>query len=165
LAHTDPPHAGPHAPTDQALVEAMNSGDEAAFARLYSRHRDWVVRLAYRFTRDEQDALDVLQEVFAYFLRKFPGFQLTANLTTFFYPVVKNLSLALLRKKRRAQGGEALIDQLPLPAAPETASRAELATVMAALPAIQREVVLMRFVDAMTLEEIAQALEIPLGTV
>ena len=66
MVHTDPPHPEPHAAsTDRTLVEAMNAGDEAAFAQLYSRHRDWVVRLAYRFTRNEQDALDVLQEVFA----------------------------------------------------------------------------------------------------
>ena len=39
-----------------------------------------------------------MQETFLYFLRKFPGFQLTANLKTFFYPAVKNLSIAARRK-------------------------------------------------------------------
>ena len=71
--------------TDQQLVEAINGGDSTAFEILYYRHRDWTMRLALRFTGHHDDALDVLQEAFAYFARKFPGFILTASLTTFLY--------------------------------------------------------------------------------
>jgi len=54
---------------------------------------DWACILAYRFTGDNDLALDVLQETFLYFLKKFPGFVLTAALNDFLYPVVKNLSI------------------------------------------------------------------------
>src|SRR5581483_4974459 len=97
----------------------------------------------------------------------FPGFVLTARLTTFLYPAVKNLAIAHRRKRHRSTR-HALPDDLPPPssAAPDpNTARAELAIVLSTLPAPQREVLLMRFVDDMTLSEIASALAIPEGTV
>src|SRR2546421_6220835 len=93
----------------------MNAGDANAFASLYLRYRDRVARLAYRFTRHHDDALDVTQETFAYLLRKFPGVVLTANLMTFFYPAVKNLSLTARKKRQRASGGEENLADLLAP--------------------------------------------------
>lgn len=154
-------------PTDQQLVEALNGGDARAFDALYHRYRDWVVRLAVRFTGHEDDALDVLQETFSYVFRKFPGFRLTSSMTTFLYPVVKNLSIAARRKRTRMGSTDA--GETPEPIAPiahdPDGGRAELAEVMAALPDGQREVLLMRFVDGMSLAEIGTALGIPEGTV
>lgn len=157
------PHDDPRC--DAELIASANHGDEAAFASLYFRHRDWVVRLARRFTGSDDDALDVLQETFAYLFRKFPGFHLTASMTTFLYPVVKNLSLAIRRKRGRVVSDGALLDDCPAPDVATDDSRQELAAVMAALMATHREVMLMRFVDGMSLEEIAETLVIPLGTV
>ena len=152
--------------SDEALVEAANRGDHAAFEALYWRYRDWVVRLAMRFTADPNDALDVLQETFAYLLRKLPDLHLTARMTTFLYPVVRNLSIALLRKKRRYVSDDELLRQRAAqPPHDIEASRADLATALAFLPETHLEVLLARFVDGLTLQEIADALEIPLGTV
>lgn len=155
----------PDSRTDQALVDGINAGDESAFEALYQRYRDWVVRLAYRFTGREADALDVLQETFSYLLRKAGNLQLSGAMTTFLYPAVKNLSLSMRRKCSRA-GEEAFLNDVPAqPAMQEGDCRAELAAVMARLSDVHREVVLMRFVDDMSLEEIAQALQVPVGTV
>ena len=55
----------------------------------------------------------MLQETFAYVLRKFPGFQLTASMTTFLYPVVKHLALAARRKRVRMAGEEAVLNAAP----------------------------------------------------
>ena len=153
--------------TDEALVAAANAGDAAAFEALYHRYRDWVVRLAFRVTGNREDALDVLQETFVYLLNKFPGFRLTATMTTFLYPVVKNTSLAVLRKKRKQADAPDAILEMPTAARPDSEqdARSELAIVLAALPEGQREVLLMRFVDGMTINEIATALAIPPGTV
>jgi len=139
-------------------------GDVEAFEALYRRHRDWVYRLAWRFTGNEPDALDVLQETFAYLLRKLPSLHLTAAMTTFLYPVVKHLSLNVRRRRAPSQGDDELLAALPAPSSEET-SRSELALALATLPSEQREVVLMRFVDDMSLEEIAQALKTPLNTI
>lgn len=158
----------PDARSDADLVRALNAGDASAFDALYYRYRDWVVRLAQRFTGNADDALDVLQETFSYLFRKFPGFVLSASMTSFLYPVVKNLSIAARRKRtRQAQ----LPDDAtrPDPAAPVSIDyrrqRQELAAVLGGLPEAQREVLLMRFVDGMSMTEIAEALGVPEGTV
>src|SRR6266516_1184353 len=103
--------------SDLQLIAAINAGDAAAFEALYFRHRDWVVNLACRFAGSEDLALDVMQETFLYFLRKFPGFRLTANLKTFFYPAVKNLSIAARRKAERYQATEAELERIEQTAA------------------------------------------------
>src|SRR5688572_18971727 len=155
-----------NSPSDQDLIDALNRGDVRAFDALYHRYRDWVVRLAHRFTGHGDDALDVLQETFAYVFRKFPGFRLTASMTTFLYPVVRNLSIAARKKRTRLvlgddAGGDAVARATTDPAA----ERAELRVVLEGLPKAQREVLLMRFVDGMSLAEIGEALGIPEGTV
>jgi len=154
-------------PSDVALVAAINGGDAAAFEVLYFRHRDWVAGLACRFTGDSDAALDVMQETFLYLLRKFPGFRLTANLKTFLYPAVRNLSISARRKTARYQATPAELEQLehaPAPAAPG-AEAGDLQVVLTALPEEQREVLLLRFVDGLSLAEIAATMDIPLGTV
>lgn len=149
--------------TDLDLIRAINDGDESAFAALYLRYRDRVASLAFRFTQHHDDALDVMQETFTYFLRKFPGFVLTSSLMTFFYPAVKNLSLATRRKRLRATGREERIDELLAP--PASAEPSELAQALSSLGDAHREVILLRFVDGLSLEEIAGALDVRLGTV
>lgn len=161
----NPPPRREDARPDETLVAALNGGDTSAFDALYFRYRDWVLRLAHRFTGNAEDALDVLQETFAYLFGKFPGFVLTARLTTFLYPVVKNLSIAARRKRQRHVSDQQMPD--PPAAVPGNAeqSRAELESALSALPEAQREVLLMRFIDDMSLLEIAEALGIPEGTV
>lgn len=152
--------------SDQEIIELVNKGDPDAFVALYRRYRDWVYRLAWRFTGNQQDALDVLQETFTYLLGKFPGFSLTASMTTFLYPVVRHISLTIRSKSRRFTTEEEILSEIAAPVSKETqSSRSELAAVLIVLPDEQREVLLMRFVDDMTLQDIATALNIPVGTV
>jgi len=152
--------------SDLDLVSALNAGDASAFEALYFRYRDWVVRLAVRFCGNDADALDVLQETFSYLLRKFPGFTLAASMTTFLYPVVKHLALAARKKTMRLVADDvALATEPERPSADPADSRPELGEVLAALPDTHREVLLMRFVDGLSLNEIGTALDIPLGTV
>ena len=153
--------------SDAQLIAALNAGDASAFEAIHYRYRDRVLRLAYRFTGNDADAQDVLQETFTYFFRKFPGFRLTASMTTFLYPVVKNLSIAARRKRTRMTSTDAV--EMPEPAANDSTDprqqRSELEAVLAGLPETHREVLLMRFVDGMSLQEIAAGLAIPEGTV
>ena len=153
-------------PSDKQLIESANKGNPDAFETLYYRYRDWVYNLAWRFTGNRDDALDVLQETFTYLLKKFPGFQLTASMTTFLYPVVKHLSLAIRSKSRRFTSEEEILSELFAPASKDIdRSRSELAAVLTVLTDEQREVLLMRFVDDMSLQEIATTLNILVGTV
>lgn len=157
----------PDSRSDLELIDAVNGGDSSAFDVLYLRHRDWVVNLAYRFTQNRDLALDVLQDTFLYFLKKFPGFKLTAKLTTFFYPAVRNLSLTALKKARRYQSDDGISEHLAAPpeVAPVENQREQLASVMSELSEEHREVLLLRFVEGMKMGEIAETMGIPTGTV
>src|SRR5690606_9111337 len=134
----------------------------------YARYRDWVVALAWRFTGDRDAALDVAQDTFIYLLKKFPGFTLTAQFKTFFYPVVKHLALNARAKSQRysgvptGAGGDdpsIALDQLPAPDATSNPAGAtsggggggegDLAIVMASLSEEHRETVLLRFVEGL----------------
>ncbi|HEU0011568.1 MAG TPA: sigma-70 family RNA polymerase sigma factor [Verrucomicrobiae bacterium] len=153
--------------SDQTLIDAINDGDTEAFEVLYYRYRDWVANLAVRFTGDRDLALDVLQETFVYFVKKFPGFRLTARLKTFLYPAVRNLSIAARRRTRRLQSSPeelailaGLSTTAPLPIGNEC-----LEAALRSLSQEHGEVLLLRFVDGLSLAEIAGTLDIPLGTV
>ena len=151
--------------TDLQLVAAINIGDHDAFAVLYHRYKDWVVSLAFRFTGHHDDALDVMQETFAYLVRKFPGFELTAQMTTFLYPAVRNLSIASRKKRQRSGSHNKDFDLFPATDPGDSMERDEFTVMLAALSDAHREILLMRFVDDMTQPEIAESLELPLGTV
>jgi len=158
--------AAPDPRTDQQLVSDGNRGDASALEALYLRHRDWVASLAMRFTRDREEALEVMQEAFLYLFGKFPGLVLRAKLTTLLYPAVKNIALARRRKRREGAIGEhdpAGGEGVGSPEADRL--RGDLAAAVGALPDGQREVVLMRIVDGMAVADIAMALSIPEGTV
>jgi RNA polymerase sigma-70 factor (ECF subfamily) len=157
--------------SDRQLVAAMNAGGPAAaaaFEALYLRYRDWVVALAYRFTGDRDLALDVMQETFLYVLRKTPGLALTAAFKTFLYPAVRHLAITACQKRGRLVSDDQALAALPATDAPASSDLgAALAEVpgIAGLPAGQREVLILRFVDDLPLAEIALALGLPLGTV
>lgn len=140
----------------------------AAFARLYVRHRAYVLRIAMRFTDDRELAADALQEVFTYLLQQFPppgtGVRLTARLTTYLYPIAKNVTLSLLRKARRAEASGPDPDELPGPAGVGEGGD-DLDRLLASLSPVRREILTLRFVDGMALDEIAAVLDIPVGTV
>ena len=170
FAATD--HAAGDAPadprSDAQLVDAINRGDEQAFEALYRRHRDWVARIAYRATGDRELALDTVQETFIDLLHRFPGFELRARMTTFLYPIVTHKARQAARKTRRENVTDNAPEQTnPNQRTPDTPAerREALDALLADLPDAQREVLLMRYVDQMSQDEIAEALDIPPGTV
>ncbi len=161
--------------TDALIIASINAGCGEDFEVLYRRHADWVYRLAMRFTGDPDAAADVMQETFAYLLRRLPTLRLHARLTTFLYPAVKNLAITSGKRRRREGAGDSMglgehraiapaVD--PAGASPDEAERRRaLAAAVGALPDGQREVLLMRIVDEMSVSDIAAALDIPSGTV
>ena len=159
------PVAGDDLRSDTALVAAARAGDVAAFEALYLRHRDWVVRCARRFTGDEHAALDVMQEVFAYLLRRIPTLVLTARLTTFLYPAIRHTALHARRRARREPTAGEDAPERAVAGVDPGGSRDELAAALAALSEDWRETLLLRFVDGLALQEIADAMGVPLGTV
>jgi RNA polymerase sigma-70 factor (ECF subfamily) len=141
---------------DGELVRRFREGDDRAFALLYDRYQDWVAGLAFRLTRNQEDALDVLQDAFAYLVRKRPTLELEGPFKSLLYPVVRHLSLDRLRARRRP-----LPPSPPAPPAPAGPDE----DLLRGLSDAQAEVVRMRFTDSLDLQAIADALDVPLGTV
>ncbi len=156
----------PEGRTDLELVAAANGGEREAFEALYYRYRGWIYALACRFCRNEHDAHDVIQDAFFYFFNKFPGFKLRCQLKTFLYPAVKHLALNRVKKTARSTSRDGELDEIPAgEVRDEDRERRELLEVVQGLPEAQREVVILRFADGLDLREIADAVEVPLGTV
>src|ERR1051325_5584744 len=119
--------------TDAELARAWRDGDASAFETLYARYHAWVVSLAFRFTRNREDALDVLQDTFAYLHRKRRDFELRSRMRTFLYPVVKHLAVSRARLARR----QAPLDPKLDPAAP-AATTDETAALLQGLSDVQQ---------------------------
>ena len=158
-------------PSDSELVHCAASGDAAAFRALYDRHHRWVANLAYRFCGSRDDALDVLQETFTYLHRKVPSLELLGKMTTFLYPVVKHRAFDLLRKRQRQQrvsGSDEALAGVAAPNGDEPELRDRQSTVrefLHGLPELQREILMLRFIDEMPYADIGELLNVPIGTV
>jgi RNA polymerase sigma-70 factor (ECF subfamily) len=151
--------------SDQDLIKLANFGNEEAMTELYERHRDFCANLAFKYLNDKSEAEDVLQETFAYLFSKFPGFVLTCQLQTFLFPVVRNKCLSYLRKKKPHTDPEVLDNRESKPFRDMDSDRQRVLDMIVGLPEQHRDVILLRFADQMTLEEIAEKLQVPKGTV
>jgi len=146
--------------SDYILIQSIKSGDNKAFERFYYKCRDWIVSLAYHFSQDREDSLDVLQETFQYFLKKIPGLELKANIKTFLYPVVKHLALNKKQAKQRNRPTENIPEKLVLEKDYKFSE-----DLLNCLPPEQREVIWLRYVDGLSMKEIADAMKLPIGTI
>lgn len=82
------------------LVRRAQRGDAAAFAELFRRHRDAVVRIAFRMLGPDADLEDVVQEVFLQVFRSLPDFRGQAKFSTWLHRVTVNVVLMIRRRAR-----------------------------------------------------------------
>lgn len=161
------------APSDDELLRRLARGDIGAFDELYARSADVVYRVALRVTGSEADAADVTQMAFEHVFERARKLRLSGRLTTFLYPVTVRLARrARERARRHVSDGEAFQAAIEgLAAGAEaaggdpSADRAALAARLGRLPVGQREALLLRVVDGLSVQQTAEALGIPEGTV
>ena len=166
---------------DRELIEKAKQGDSAAFRRLVERHQRRAFAIAVALVRDENDALEVVQEAFLRVHRSLGSFHGGSSFFTWLYRIVSNLSIDLMRKPARREAEldetQQLDDEaeIPLLARLEGADpvaeveRKQLAVriqaALDALPPYHRGVILMREVEGMSYEEMAQAMGVSKGTI
>ncbi len=165
---------------DRVLIESAQKGDKAAFKQLVQRHQRRAFAIAVGLLRDEQDAREVVQEAFLRVYRSLDSFQGGSTFFTWLFRIVTNLSIDLLRKPSRRdaeldEGRE--IDEADIPllsridgADPlDVLRRAEirnkLEAALEALPVYHRGVIVMREVEGMSYEEMAEAMGVSKGTI
>lgn len=98
-------------PSDQELVEHLKAGEEAAFEALLARYRGRVYRLTLSFTKNPEDAEEVLQDVFLTVYRKIASFDGRSAFGTWLYRIAVNAALMKLRGRGPIQ--ESLEEYLP----------------------------------------------------
>lgn len=167
---------------DSGLVEACRRGDTQAFARLVGLHERMVYNLACRLLGDPEEAKDLAQDVFLQVYRTIGRFEGRSSVKTWIYRIVVNQChnrQRWWRRRRREQmrpiddltsHEEAKLADSSQASDPlqDLARREKARRVQAALDAIafdQRAVLVLREVDGLSCEEIAQALSLPVGTV
>jgi RNA polymerase sigma-70 factor, ECF subfamily len=162
----------PEASTD--LIRRMAAGDQQAFSQFYDRHAALAHRLITRILRDPDDAADVLQEVFWSAWNAADSYDADRG-TPEAWIITRARSRALdrLRSVRRrsatfvAPGEEVIV---AAPSGPEhgpgqVADRVAVKTALERMAAGEREVLELAYYAGLTQTEIAQQLQVPLGTV
>src|SRR5687767_1290142 len=88
---------------DRALIESAQSGDSRAFRKLVERHQRRAFAIAFAMVRDEDDAKDLVQEAFVRVYRGLDRFEGGSRFFTWFYRILTNLAIDLMRKPGRRE--------------------------------------------------------------
>lgn len=89
--------------SDVALVDLFKTGDMVAFEEIICRYESKVMNLALRFTRNQEDAEEVMQDVFTTLYRKIEGFKGQSAFSSWLYRIVVNAAFMKLRKRKQSQ--------------------------------------------------------------
>jgi RNA polymerase sigma-70 factor (ECF subfamily) len=89
--------------SDVGLVDLFKGGEISAFEEIISRYEAKVMNLALRFTRNQEDAEEVMQDVFTTVYRKIDGFRGQSAFSSWLYRIVVNAAFMKLRKKKQSQ--------------------------------------------------------------
>lgn len=157
------------------LVSASQRGDQDAFALLVQRHQRRVFNLAFRMLQQYEEACEVTQEAFLAAWQGLPTFRGDARFSTWLYRIAYNCSLKQLELRKRDRALQANVEaeqslaegaQEPVDARLETRARQSLVREqLAQLPAKYRIVLILRHLQDMSYEEMAELLKIPIGTI
>ena len=153
-------------------MELVRAGRrDEAIALLLPAFRRKVFGLAYSFLRDREAAEDVTQEVFIKVWRALPGFDGRASVSTWIYTIARNASLSALRARRpqSSLSDPEVTEEVegidPVPSADVLAERSAILRLVDQLPAKQRQVIMLFYMEEQSHEEVASMLAMPVGTV
>lgn len=159
---------------DQVAIERVARGDQSGLADLYDQYARLVYSLALRVLRDAGDAEDVVQEVFCQVWRQASRFDVSrGNLAAWIMMLTRTRAIDALRRRKARPQLTSDSEQ------PERADKSpavdvqvmwqgrakDIRSALDNLPLLQRVAIELAFFDGLTHAEIAEQLEVPLGTV
>lgn len=167
---------------DQLLIAALQAGDQAAYEKLIVRFQNPVYNLAYRLLNDQSDACDVVQEVFLKVFRNVSNFRGSSSLRTWVYRIAVNESYNrrrwLFRHRRGETGLEETFDdcetreraltdsgETPFDFTMNREAQLILEEALETINPIFRSALVLREIEDLPYEEIAEILEVSIGTV
>lgn len=167
--------------SDHSLIESARGGDEAAFGEVMSRYRGPITNYLYRFLNDYEEAVDLAQETFVRVYFALDRYHTQFAFSTYIYRIATNLAISELRRRKRRRlmsltglfqsDDESEVEFQP----PDTRSLPDadlvdnerqrtIARAIATLPEKYRVPVVLRDVEGRTYEEIADIMQLGLGT-
>jgi RNA polymerase sigma-70 factor (ECF subfamily) len=158
---------------DRELIRRIQAGDRRAFETLLDTYEARVYRLALRFTNSVPDAEDVTQEIFLGIYKNIGSFRGKSALSTWIYRVAMNHCLEYRRKRKLDSvpynDDLTLISQDwredPVQSADQQELAARVEAAINRLSPHHREVVVLHELQGLTYQEVATALNVPVGTV
>lgn len=166
--------------TDQQLVERVQNGDNKAFDLLVRKYQHKVVSLVSRYVNDHAEALDIAQEAFIKAWRALPNFRGDSQFYTWIYRIAVNTAKNYLVSRGRRptayasdvddQEDQTLQGRMKDVDTPEALALTDEIrdTVLAAIDALPedlRTAIVLREIEGMSYDEIADVMECPIGTV
>lgn len=151
---------------ERAWLDRCAQGDERAIRWVLNRYRDRVVRLAAHVLHNSREAEDVAQEAFVKAFRQIGQFRGDSGFYAWLYRIVINLCLDRMRRK-------SMTSEMPLEenvahfvaVSPDVENRLSVAQVLDSLTPPMRAALVLREVEGLEYAEIADVLNIPVGTV
>ena len=170
---------------DRELVKGIQEGDQRAFRVLYERYHRRAYAVAYGVVKNKEDALDVVQDGFVKVHKHIAKFQGTSSFYTWLYRIIMNLSIDHVRRRKNAKGVEyddrvgreadevagdgSLLPRVMDANPSKTVIRRELLEkiqrALDELPEYHQRVILLREIEGLSYEEMAQTLGVPKGTI
>jgi RNA polymerase sigma-70 factor (ECF subfamily) len=166
--------------TEQRIIQEAKNGNRDAFAELVDLYKDKVYHVSYRMVGNRQEAEDVAQETFLRVYANLDNYDPQYKFSTWIYRIASNLSIDLLRKRKKnlsidaeisgAEGvdwhdrladtgkgpeEEVLTDQL----------QEEVQGAIMGLSPKYRAVMLLRYIEDLSLQEISEAVQLPISTI
>jgi RNA polymerase sigma-70 factor, ECF subfamily len=181
-----PSHVGSDEEDDRTLVDRAQAGDHDAFRGLFERYHRRAYGLALGVVKNPDDALDVVQDAFIKAHRHLGKFEGTSSFYTWLYRIVMNLAIDHLRRGRRiknvdwedagdqkqaeaAAGDDGLLpkilDENPGKVLIRKEMREHIADALSGLSDNHRSVLVMRELEGLSYEEMAQAMKCSKGTI
>jgi RNA polymerase sigma-70 factor (ECF subfamily) len=169
---------------DRVLIARAQQNDVAAFRQLVERHQRRAFAIALSLVRDENDARELVQDAFLRVYKGLNNFQGGSSFFTWLYRIITNLSIDLIRKpgrqlvdidEARFESDESQEAEFPLLSRVDGSDpvdvvrRREIAgrlqAALDALPPYHRGVIVMREIEGLSYEEMAQAMGVSKGTI
>jgi RNA polymerase sigma-70 factor (ECF subfamily) len=166
--------------TDKELVKRVQKGEKGAFDLLVLKYEHKIVNLVMRYVRDPEMALDITQEAFIKAYRALPRFRGDSAFYTWLYRIAVNTAKNYLAAQRRRPmdieldlqdpeqyGLHAKLKETDTPEGVALGQELQetLERAIGALPEDLRQAIILRELDGMSYEEIAQTMDCPVGTV